>query len=124
MMKIGTKIEVNSVMKRRMGQFAVMLAGLLGIAAQASELGDLPDPTQPQGAAAGGVPSSGVQSIFISPQRKTAVVHGRSVKIGDRVGADEVVDIRPYEVILKRDGRETSLRLTPRLDKQPARGGT
>jgi len=124
MMKVGTKIEVNSVMKRRLGQHAVMLFGLLGVAAQAADLGDLPDPTQPHGAAAGGAPSSGVQSIFISPQRKTAVVHGRSVTIGDRVGADEVVDIRPYEVILKRDGHETSLRLTPRLDKQPARGGT
>jgi len=124
MMQVGTNIEVNSVMKRRMGQFVALLAGLLSIAAQATELGDLPDPTQPHGAAAGAAPSSGVQSIFISPQRKTAVVHGRTVTIGDRVGAAEVVDIRPYEVILKRDGRETSLRLTPRLDKQPARGGT
>jgi len=124
MMQVGTNIEVNSVMKRRARHCAVMLAGLLSVAAQASELGDLPDPTQPHGAAVGGVPSSGVQSIFISPQRKTAVVHGRSVTIGDRVGAAEVVDIRPYEVILKRDGRETSLRLMPRLDKQPTRGGT
>ena len=124
MMQVGTKSVVKLSMKRRTGHYAVMLAGLLSVAAQATELGDLPDPTQPHGAAAGRAPSSGVQSIFISPQRKTAVVNGRIVTIGDRVGAAEVVDIRPYEVILKRDGRETSLRLTPRLDKQPARGGT
>ena len=54
MMQVGTKIEVNSVMKRRFGQYAVMLAGLLSVTVQATELGDLPDPTQPHGAAAGG----------------------------------------------------------------------
>lgn len=120
---VGMNIEGNRVMKRRMGHCVVMLAGLLSVTAQATEMGDLPDPTNPHGAATGSV-SSGVQSIFISTQRKSAVVNGRSVNIGDRVGDAVVVDIRPYEVILKRDGRETTLRLTPRLDKQQTGSGS
>ncbi len=123
MIQVGTNIEGNPVMKRRMGSCVVALASLLSVTAQATEMGDLPDPTNPHGVAVGGV-SSGVQSIFISAQRKSAVVHGRRVSIGDRVGDAVVVDIRPYEVILKRDGRETSLRLTPRLDKQQHRSGS
>lgn len=123
MMRVGMIIEGTPVMKRRTGQCAVMLAGLLSVSVQAMEVGDLPDPTNPHGAVSGGSPS-GVQSIYISPQRKTAVVHGRTVTIGDRVGSAVVVDIHPYEVILRRDGRETSMRLTPRLDKQQPRSGS
>jgi MSHA biogenesis protein MshK len=111
-------------MERRSSLGLAILAGLLGATVQAADMGDLPDPTRPQGAAAatGGAPS-GVQSILISPQRRIAVVHGRTVTIGDRVGDAVVVDIRPYEVILKRAGRETSLRLVPRLGMHASEGG-
>jgi MSHA biogenesis protein MshK len=115
-------------MNKATGRYArlslAILAGLLGAAAQAADIGDLPDPTRPHGAApaATGAPS-GVQSILISPQRKLAVVHGRTVTIGDRVGDAVVVDIRPYEVILKRAGRESSLRLVPRLGAHASEGG-
>lgn len=115
-------------MDKGMGRYArlglAILAGLLGAAAQAGDVGDLPDPTRPQGAApATGGARSGVQSILISPQRKLAVVHGQTVTVGDRVGDAVVVDIRPYEVILKRAGRETSLRLVPRLGTHASEGG-
>lgn len=117
-------------MNKATGRYArlslAILAGLLGAAAQAADIGDLPDPTRPQGAAPAATANgarSGVQSILISPQRKLAVVHGRTVTIGDRVGDAVVVDIRPYEVILKRAGRESSLRLVPRLGAHASEGG-
>ena len=95
----------------------MMLFGALAMTAQAADLGDLPDPTRPHGASAGNLAPSGVQSILISPQRKVAVVYGRTVTVGDRVGDAVVMDIRPYEVILNRGGRESRLRLVPRMDK-------
>ncbi len=102
---------------------SMMLVGALALAAQAADMGDLPDPTRPHGASAGGRSASGVQSILISPQRKVAVVNGREVTVGDRVGDAVVVDIRPYEVILNRNGRESRLRLVPRLDKTMGEDG-
>lgn len=101
----------------------MMLVGALALAAQAADMGSLPDPTRPHGASAGGRSASGVQSILISPQRKVAVVNGREVTVGDRVGDAVVVDIRPYEVILNRGGRESRLRLVPRLDKTKGEDG-
>ncbi len=103
---------------------AVILSAtcFLAASAQAMDAGDLPDPTNPGHAAGGGSPS-GVQSILITPQRKQAVIHGRSVSVGDRVGDAVVVDILPYEVILNRSGRESRMRLVPRLEKQKTEGG-
>ncbi|MCK7577903.1 MAG: hypothetical protein MZV65_20445 [Chromatiales bacterium] len=43
--------------------------------------------------------------------------------VGDRVGDAVVVDIRPYEVILNRGGRESRLRLVPRLDRVKGEDG-
>lgn len=79
---------------------------------------DLPDPTRPLGgvAAAGG----GLQSILVSPQRRLAVIDGRTVGVGDRVGSAVVAEIQPYEVVLRRGNQETRMRLVPRLDKQAA----
>jgi MSHA biogenesis protein MshK len=101
----------------------VLSAGIAGpSAAMADRFEGLPDPTRPSGWRVEHAPRAGVQSILISPQRKVAVVHGQTVTVGDRVGDAVVVDIRPYEVILRRAGRETSLRLVPRLGT-PASGG-
>lgn len=88
----------------------------------------LSDPTQPADystpAAAGAERARGpvLQSTFIAPGRKRAIIDGRSVGIGDRVHDAQVVDIRPYEVVLRQGGRETSLRLIPQLIKQ--KGGS
>lgn len=121
MKQSGTNIEGNSFMKHMAGQYAVLLAGLLSFPVQAMDLDDILDPTQPHRTQMAS--PSGVQSILITPHRKVAVVNGRSVVIGDHVGDAVVVDIRPYEVILKRAGRESSLRLVPRLDKLKSEGG-
>lgn len=105
----------------------IRLAIGLILSAQAGAVGALSDPTQPAdyGApASGGVARAGpvLQSTFVAPDRKRAVIDGRSVGVGDTVNGARVVDIRPYEVVLRQGGRETSLRLMPQLIKQ--KGGS
>jgi MSHA biogenesis protein MshK len=94
-----------------------------GLAHAAESLDNLPDPTRPGGGGGGGG-ASGVTSILITPARKQAVINGRTVVVGDRVGDAVVVDIQPYEVILNRGGRESRMRLVPRLDKLQGEGGS
>ena len=110
-------------MKGILRKLAAMLAtSLVAGAVVAAEMGDLPDPTNPAGHATG-ASSSGVQSILITPRYKQAVIHGRTLRVGDRVGDAVIVDIQPYEVILDRGGRESRMRLVPRLDKQKKEDG-
>lgn len=100
----------------------VFATGLVAAVAVVAE--ELPDPTNPAGQmATRSAPVRGVQSILITPQRKQAVINGRSLAVGDRVNNAVIVDIQPYEVILKRGGVETRMRLVPRLDKQKKEGG-
>lgn len=103
----------------------LLCAGLAAVspAGAADSYDSLPDPTRPSGWQGREATPAGVQSILISPQRKVAVVHGRTVTIGDRIGDAVVVDIRPYEVILNRGGRESRMRLVPRLDKAKSEDG-
>jgi MSHA biogenesis protein MshK len=99
------------------------LLAVLALPVLAADLADLPDPTRPSGGASVGG-ASGVTSILITPRRKQAVINGRTVAVGDRVGDAVVVDIQPYEVILNRGGRESRMRLVPRLDKLQGEGGS
>lgn len=90
----------------------------------AADLGPLPDPTRPYtGSAAGAPPPEAtgpvLQSTIISPVDRRAVISGRSYRVGDRVDGAVVADIQSYEVTLKRGGRESRLRLLPRLVKDP-----
>lgn len=119
-MNIEKAMNMKSLL--RIPAVALALFAAVGVA-RASDLGDLPDPTHPSGAATGGG-VSGLTSILVKPGRKQAVIHGRTVTIGDRVDGAVVVDIRPYEVILKREGRESRMRLVPRLDKLQGEGGS
>lgn len=59
-----------------------------------------------------------LQSTLVSPQRKSAVISGRSVKIGDTFEGALITDITPYEVRLSKGGTQTSLRLLPKLAKE------
>lgn len=84
------------------------------------------DPTRPvdySAPAGGGIRaerSSGpvLQSTTVSPLRKRAVIDGKTVGVGDKVNDAKVIDIRPYEVVLRRGDRDTSLRLMPKLAKE------
>lgn len=105
-----------------------VLAGvwlLVPVSLAVEGIGRLSDPTRPaigvespaaprETAAATGPQ---LQSTMISPTFRRAVISGRSYKVGDRFDEAVIADIQPYEVTLRREGRETHLRLLPRLAK-------
>lgn len=128
MTSFGMKIETN----RKAGaclavcKVAVVIAGMAGVApgSQAEDvLAGLVDPTRPSygGAAAGDAEyhaGPALQSTFVSSSLRRAVISGRSYAVGDKFGGAVIADIQPYEVVLKQAGRETRLRLLPRLAKE------
>ena len=83
------------------------------------------DPTQPMGhtvTSSHAVPSQPkgpvLQSTLVSPQRRLAVISGKQVQVGDTVNGAVVTEISQYEVRIKQKGRETTLRLLPKLNKE------
>jgi hypothetical protein len=101
---------------------------LLSSVARADDIASgLVDPTRPSyvGNASAGVTGSryadsgpALQSTFVSTSRRLAVINGKSYAVGDRFGGAKIADIQPYEVVLERGGRETRLRLLPKLAKE------
>mgnify|MGYP006358078315 FL=1 len=83
-------------------------------------LDGLADPTRPsfRGAATAGVSRGGLvlQSTLVSPERSVAVISGQSLSVGGRIGGAEVLAIRPYEVVLSRAGKHSTLRMLPKSD--------
>jgi hypothetical protein len=59
-----------------------------------------------------------LQSTFISTSQRRAVISGKTYTVGDKFGGGVIADIQPYEVVLKQAGRETRLRLLPKLVKE------
>lgn len=105
-----------------------MLAAMLVwiSASQAAEdLERLPDPTRPHqpgttpAVAQEAVTGPELQSTMISPTFQRAVISGRTYKRGDKIGGAVITNIQPYEVTLKQSGRETRLRLLPKLTREP-----
>lgn len=85
----------------------------------------LPDPMRPYSAAPqaeGAMPTavSGpvLQSIMIAPDRKTAIISGQTVTVGQSFGSAKVTRITETEVTLKRDGEVQVLRLFSGLEKR------
>jgi hypothetical protein len=128
---IGMKLDISS--SRKVGsclaacRVAVIVASMTGFVAgsQANDsLAGLVDPTQPpySGTSGGNAApkSTGpmLQSTFISTSQRRAVISGKTYKVGDKFGGAVITDIQPYEVVLKQAGRETSLRLLPKLAKE------
>lgn len=84
--------------------------------------GRLVDPTRPQIGVAvyeSGYGGNGpvLQSTYVSPGIKRAVINGKSYTVGDKVRGAVITDIRSYEVVMKQAGREKRLRLLPMLPK-------
>ncbi|MCC7703911.1 MSHA biogenesis protein MshK [Janthinobacterium sp. GW460P] len=107
----------------RAGRYMVLAGALLALApglfAQT-----LADPTRPPDAASvqGGTASAGaarpqLQSVLISNQpggRRLAVIDGRSVRAGDKLGGAVVVGIGEASVTLRRGKTLETLRLYPK----------
>jgi MSHA biogenesis protein MshK len=68
-------------------------------------------------------PGPVLQSVLTSPLRRMAIISGRTVRLGDRVGDAVVADIRETEVVL-RSGRQTQvLKLFPNVQKRLTSSG-
>jgi MSHA biogenesis protein MshK len=89
----------------------------------------LADPTRPSTHAQGraelrqsGPAFSRLQSVLISGGRSVAVIDGRAVRIGERVGDAILVSIEPSEVTLQRGLTRERLSLLPSaVEKRPVR---
>ncbi len=76
-----------------------------------------PAPEQAGGEAA--TPQPRLQSVLISPSRRLAVIDGRVVRLGERVGDATLAAISESQVVLQRAGGRETLRLNPVAQKTP-----
>src|SRR3990172_7166609 len=128
---LGTKLDICS--NREAGfcfvacRAALIVAGMAGFVAgsQANDsLAGLVDPTQPaysgtSGGTAASKPAGPLlQSTFISTSQRRAVISGKTYAVGDKFGGAVIAEIQPYEVVTKQIGRESHLRLLPKLAKE------
>jgi MSHA biogenesis protein MshK len=91
----------------------------------------LRDPTRPPGGAAAKTASAKkgsrarsemiLQTVLISNERKTAVISGQVVSVGDRISGYKLVEINESEVILKGTKGKRKLRLFPGVSKTKSR---
>lgn len=83
----------------------------------------LVDPTRPYDAAAevsyDTAPRGPVlQSTIVSATHKSALISGKRVRVGDIYDGSVVTEITPFSVRMSKAGRETTLRLLPKLTKE------
>lgn len=104
--------------------FTAMLAGFI---VGGPVFAQVPDPTRPPWGqdAPGGLAApaeSGVQTVILRPGGKSAaVINGQYVRVGDKIGDKRVLRISESEVVLKgASGREV-IKVTPAIEKIPAR---
>ncbi|MDP2809826.1 MAG: hypothetical protein Q8O34_06715 [Rhodocyclaceae bacterium] len=107
--------------------FSLLLTGFVGAG---PVLAQVPDPTRPAGAlmtpeAAGGIAApaeSGVQTVILRRAGKSAaVINGQYVEVGGKLGDKRVVKISESEVVLKGEGGREVIKVTPAIEKVPAR---
>jgi hypothetical protein len=61
-----------------------------------------------------------LQTVLISPERKTAVISGRVMSVGDTVSGFRLTEIREGEVVMKGSKGRRTLRLYPAVSKVEA----
>lgn len=99
---------------------ACLVAAVIAVVAAV----ELVDPTMPPThAAAASAPELRLQAIFHTREREFAVIDGRRVSQGDRVGAWRVVEIRPDAVRLRDGAHQLELRLAPAIRREVTPGG-
>jgi hypothetical protein len=104
-------------------RYALATALLLGLVMQSAAA--LEDPMRPPGNAATAKSSAGVtrfvlSSTLIARERRSAVINGRSVGVGELVDGARVIEILPAQVRLQHQGRQLTLQLLPVAVKKPA----
>ncbi|RZI43061.1 MSHA biogenesis protein MshK [Herbaspirillum sp. HC18] len=112
----------------------IALSGVVLTLAGTALAQGLPDPTKPPGplsgaqnadSSAGLATGPVVQSIIVSPTRRIAIVSGKTVRQGDKIGEAKVVRITETEVVLRSGHEIQTLKLFPNIEKQspPKQGG-
>ena len=101
--------------------------GLMCGVMAASHAEGLADPTRPPavlgegGMDAGAASGPVLQSVLISPTRRVAVISGRTVRVGDKVGEMTVAGIMDGAVTLRRGKTVETLKLFPGIEKHSMR---
>lgn len=78
---------------------------------------DLRDPTRPFSAEVvqpGYIPQFVVNAVFVSADRKVAIVNGIRVGVGDSVSGATVIDIQKTRLVLSYQGRELIAKMKQR----------
>lgn len=106
------------------------LPGLaVALAASGAAAENLPDPTRPPAflfapADGEGTEKSGggfqLQSVLIGSGRRSAIIGGRHLLVGDRLGEFTLVRIADAEVVLRGPDGSRTLKLFPGVDKRVA----
>ncbi|WP_297374525.1 hypothetical protein [Acidiferrobacter sp.] len=89
-----------------------LMAAVCVALAQGASASGLTDPTRPpwiDAAAAGATRAPGLQAIMLDGARRFALINGRLVTVGGRVGAARLIAIHHDSVVLS--GREGTRRL-------------
>jgi MSHA biogenesis protein MshK len=113
-------------MAQRLSTFGAALVLALGASStgQAARAQALNDPMRPPLAAASGAAESApgasrLQSVLISPTRRLALIDGRLVPLGGKVGDATVVAITESGVVLKKNGESEKLQLLSGVEIKP-----
>ena len=99
----------------------MMLLVLCGALAAPFAAAALPDPTAPPAASAGeaGSPAISLTAIKRSGKARVAVIGGQEIAVGGHYQDARVVKISESEVVLRRGGETTVLKLYPQVEKRP-----
>lgn len=113
---------------------ALFLTVLLPCVVMAEFPANLPDPTRPNikqarikadtKLAIKSKESLVLQSTLVGPGRRSAIINGKSLRIGGHVADAQVLEISPHQVVVLRSGIRQILRLLPEniFQKQALKG--
>ena len=86
------------------------------------------DPTRPPSFSTGSkvtqkplAPRSVLSSTLVSPERRSAVINGRVVTLGEDVSGARVMEIDSMKVVLNNNGQQIVLMLLEKNIKQPSK---
>jgi MSHA biogenesis protein MshK len=104
----------------------MLLAACLLCVPQIAAAESLPDPTRPAidlsggaGGAADAAPvetaPQGLQSTIISPEYRAAIINGKTVRLGGKVGDSRLIEVRENSVVLQNAQGRRVMELFPKV---------
>lgn len=103
----------------------LLIGALASAAAHAAPFADPTRPpnvnTEAASAEQGALAGPRLESVLIAPDRRIAVISGRAVSLGGKVGEARVVRISESEVVLQNGDQRETLKLFPQVEKKSIR---